>query len=256
GFFASCEHMLDKLGGFAQVFDGATLLETEGIQPSASHQAQVRASVRGHIERRYLAGDLERMYRPRIQRSGAEPHTMNVLRHPQQRPDCRLKEQVVVHADHIEGVPIDRLRERDVVGGPLVGLECDAELHVYIPRRKRGSSASRTPSPMKLKASARVRIASPGKALTHHWSKFCVPAATMAPHSGAGGGEPRPRKLRPEKISSAFPRSSVAMTTAGAMQLGSTARVSRWAFVAPIAREACTYSFSFTPSTRLRNRRA
>src|SRR5262249_7136442 len=151
GFLASGEDVLDKLGGFAQAFDGATLLETEGIQPSASHQAQVRATVRGHVERRYLAGDLERMDRPRIQRRGAEPGTMDVRRHPQQRPERRLEEQVVVHADNIEGVAVDDLRERDVVGGPLVGLERDAELHVYRPRRRRGSSASRTPSPMKLK---------------------------------------------------------------------------------------------------------
>src|SRR5262249_47890874 len=62
----------------------------------------------------------------------------------------------------------------------------------YKLRRSRGSSASRTPSPMKLKAITNVRMARPGNAETHHWSKFSVPWATMAPHSGAGGGEPSP----------------------------------------------------------------
>src|SRR6266581_79590 len=53
----------------------------------------------------------------------------------------------------------------------------------YAARRRRGSSASRTPSPMKLHAMTRVRMARPGKAPTHHWSKLWTPAAPMAPHA-------------------------------------------------------------------------
>src|SRR5207247_4232824 len=150
-------------------------------------------------------------------------------------------------ADHVEVEAVDGLRQRDVVRGPLLGLKRDAELHfekTQTARRSRGSSASRTPSPMKLNAIASVRIASPGNVDTHHWSKFCVPAATIAPHSGAGGGEPRPRKLNPEKIKMALPRSSVAITTAGARQLGSTTRKRTCGSDPPSAREACTYSFS------------
>src|SRR5712691_1738597 len=123
-------------------------------------------------------------------------------------------------------------------------------------RRRRGSSASRTPSPMKLQAMTRVRMARPGKTPTHHWSKLWTPAATMAPHSGAGGGEPRPRKLRPENVRIALPRSSVAMTTAGARQLGSTTLVRMCGSDAPMARDAWTYSFSLTDRTSPRVTRA
>src|SRR5690606_13516571 len=57
-----------------------------------------------------------------------------------------------------------------------------------------GSSQSRTPSPIKLKPMTTVRIASPGKADTHHCATSWRPSATMEPHSGVGGTTPNPRK--------------------------------------------------------------
>src|SRR5438034_998651 len=235
------------------------LLEAKGGKPGASGQAKIGAAVGSHVQHGDLTSDLDGVRGEGIQGRRSEPRPMHVRRHQQQRAQRGLEQEVVVDADHVEVEAVDGLRQRDVVRGPLVGLKRDAELHfekTQTARRSRGSSASRTPSPMKLNAIASVRIASPGNVDTHHWSKFCVPAATIAPHSGAGGGDPSPRKLSPEKVRMAFPRSSVAITRAGARQFGNTTRVSTRASDAPSPREAWTYSFSLTLSTRLRITRA
>src|SRR4029078_7525518 len=59
-------------------------------------------------------------------------------------------------------------------------------IHVQL-RLSRGSSASRSPSPMRLMASTVMRIARPGKAMIHGWAVMNSRAsASMAPHSGMG----------------------------------------------------------------------
>src|SRR5690606_7096207 len=64
-------------------------------------------------------------------------------------------------------------------------INCQKRLHWLLPR---GSSASRRPSPRKLKPRLTMRIAIPGMAATHHWSRMKRrPDAIIAPHSGNGG---------------------------------------------------------------------
>ncbi len=51
----------------------------------------------------------------------------------------------------------------------------------------RGSNTSRRLSPRKLNASTTVKIARPGNVPIHHHWKYCVPSATIDPHSACGG---------------------------------------------------------------------
>src|SRR5215469_14679454 len=76
------------------------------------------------------------------------------------------------------------------------------------------------------------------------------------PQDGAGGGSPRPRKLRDASVMIAPPRLAVAMTTWGATQFGATCRkmILRW--LAPAARADWTYSLSFMARTVERTTRA
>ena len=92
--------------------------------------------------------------------------------------------------------------------------------------RVRGSNTSRRLSPRKLNASTTVKIASPGNVPIHHHWKYCVPSATIDPHSACGGCAPRPRNERPESSRIAFARSSVASTKIGPATFGRTSRKS------------------------------
>src|SRR5439155_19206490 len=89
-----------------------------------------------------------------------------------------------------------------------------------------GSKTSRRLSPRKLNASTTVKIARPGKVPIHHHWKYCVPSATIYPHSAFGGWAPRPRNESPESSRIAFARSSVASTNTGPTTFGSTSRKS------------------------------
>src|SRR5258708_27560898 len=72
------------------------------------------------------------------------------------------------------------------------------------------SPASRSPSPSRLKPKLTMKIASPGMVATHHWSSStCRPEETIAPHSGAGGCAPNPRKPSPAAVRVMPARSSV-----------------------------------------------
>ena len=70
------------------------------------------------------------------------------------------------------------------------GAKCadDRVGHGHQLRRRRGSSASRRPSPMRLMASTVMRMARPGKAMTQGCDIIrSRVSASMAPHSGVGG---------------------------------------------------------------------
>ena len=110
----------------------------------------------------------------------------------------------------------------------------------------RGSNTSRRLSPRKLKASTTVKIASPGNVPIHHHWKYCVPSATIDPHSACGGWAPRPRNERPERSRIAVARSSVIRTSTGPATFGSTSRTSARRALAPSRRADCTYSVSPT----------
>src|SRR5262249_31664446 len=119
-----------------------------------------------------------------------------------------------------------------------------------------GSKTSRRLSPRKLNASTAVKMARPGNVPIHQNWKYCVPAATIEPHSGCGGCAPRPRNERPDRSRIAVARPRVISTSTGPAMFGSTSLNSVRRADAPSSRADWTYSDSPTESTRLRTTRA
>ena len=109
---------------------------------------------------------------------------------------------------------------------------------------------------MKLKASTTVKIARPGNVPTHQSLKFCVPSATIAPHSAVGGWAPRPRNDRPDSSRTAFPMSSVASTSTGPGSVRQDIDEQTRAAGRPSSRDAITYCAELADSTRPRTSRA
>src|SRR4051812_42436178 len=108
---------------------------------------------------------------------------------------------------------------------------------------KRGSAASRSPSPTRLYDVTVKKIASPGNAASHHpLGSSSRAVARTDPQLAVLGGTPSPRKLRADssKIAEATP--NVAATITGASVFGRTWRKIIRASVAPSARAATTYS--------------
>src|SRR5690606_34312383 len=103
----------------------------------------------------------------------------------------------------------------------------------------RGSSASRRPSPSRLKPRLTMRMAKPGIAATHHWSRMKRrPEAIIAPHSGSGGCAPRPRKPSPAAVRMMPAMSSVTRTMSEEMHKGMMWRSTMRHGEAPISRTA------------------
>src|SRR5216683_5309199 len=74
-------------------------------------------------------------------------------------------------------------------------------------QRRRGSSASHSPSPSRLKPNTVRKIAMPGSAATCGATlRYCRLAASMLPQSDVGGWTPRPRKDSPACTSKQMPR--------------------------------------------------
>src|SRR5229473_2724113 len=66
------------------------------------------------------------------------------------------------------------------------------------PARRRGSSASRRPSPNRLNPNTVTKIATPGKVATHHAeARNCRPSTIILPQLGSGGWAPSPRYDKP-----------------------------------------------------------
>src|SRR5215467_3895600 len=121
----------------------------------------------------------------------------------------------------------------------------------------RGSSASRRPSPKRLKPSTVTKIARPGNRANHgFWWMKATLALRSHPQLGVGGWVPSPRndRVASTMIDVAVP--SVVVTMIGASELGSTwlKRIDRSR--APRARHASMYSFSLIDSALPRTRRA
>src|SRR5439155_14090747 len=167
-------------------------------------------------------------------------------------------------AEHLAGLDavVDAVDDRDVA--PRGRQSHPQPLHLQKAHSRassersavRGSNRSRSESPRKLNASTTVKIARPGNVPIHHHWKYCVPSATIDPHSAFGGCAPRPRKDNPDRSRIAFARSSVASTKSGPATFGNTSRKSVRRLDAPRRRAACTYSDSPTESTRPRATRA
>ncbi len=93
---------------------------------------------------------------------------------------------------------------------------------------------------MKFAPIAMDRIANPGNVQIHHCIKLSMPSDTIAPHSGVGGGVPRPRKLSVEKNNIWLPISSVATMITAPIELGKIYFTRILKFDAPTARDAST----------------
>jgi hypothetical protein len=105
----------------------------------------------------------------------------------------------------------------------------------------RGSSASRSPSPSRLKASTRPKVASPGQiAIQGALSTKLFAVLSMLPQPGAGGCWPRPRNDRLASAITAPAIAKVLCTISSAVTLGSTWRSATRQGEAPSARAAST----------------
>ena len=108
-----------------------------------------------------------------------------------------------------------------------------------------GSRTSRRPSPSRLKPRLTTKIAMPGTAGTHHWSRmFSRPTEIMAPHSGVGGCAPRPRNPRPAAVKMTPAMSRVARTIIEERQSGITCTNTMRAQPAPSSRATLMKSLS------------
>src|SRR5215831_5718990 len=124
-------------------------------------------------------------------------------------------------------------------------------------RFKRGSRASRKPSPSMLNASVVRKMASPGQMTIHGFVSIKTKFAFRSqPQLGVGGCVPRPKKLSDDSIRIEVATDRVLVMMRGAMQLGKTWWNKIRSGRSARARTASIYSFSFTDKTLLRTTRA
>src|SRR5438094_1193343 len=109
--------------------------------------------------------------------------------------------------------------------------------------RRRGSSASRSESPNRLKPNTARLIATPGAIASHGaCSRNCMPAPrSMSPHAGVGSFTPRPRNDSDASRRMAWPRKALSMMRYGAITLGTTCRQAMRSGRTPTARAASMY---------------
>jgi hypothetical protein len=122
------EQPSDDLDGFAEPGQQALLVEPELVEPGACHQAEVRATAEGNVQRRNLARDLHRVKRLRVQRGRPEPQALGHARNGEPRHHRRLEGEVVEDRDHVEPRCLCAASDRLVVLEPLVRLETEPEL--------------------------------------------------------------------------------------------------------------------------------
>ena len=74
-----------------------------------------------------------------------------------------------------------------------------------------------------------MAMAAPGMSETHHAvRRYPLPAATMDPHAGVGGGTPAPRKLSVASTIMTQPTCKVTRTVQVATKLGKMERIALW----------------------------
>src|SRR5206468_829486 len=156
-----------------------------------------------------------------------------------------------------EGREIDRRHGRTTIALRSAGVK-----RAWRPRRgggyfRRGSRASRRPSPKRLKPSTVTKMAMPGKSEIQglDWMNATL-AFRSQPQLGVGGWVPSPRKesVASTMIEVAMP--SVVVTMIGARQFGRTWRRRIHGSRTPSARHASMYSFSLMDRTLPLTRRA
>src|SRR5688572_8416047 len=122
---------------------------------------------------------------------------------------------------------------------------------------RRGSAASRSPSPTRLYEVTVKKIANPGKAASHQpLGRMSRALERMDPQLATEGGTPNPRKLKVDSMRIAEATPNVAATRTGARVFGSTCRKMVRQSDAPKALAATTYSRDFVFNTSPRVRRA
>src|SRR2546427_75918 len=123
--------------------------------------------------------------------------------------------------------------------------------------RRRGSSASRIPSPKRLYESTVTRIASPGYRDNHQpISIASLPSLRMLPQVACGGGTPSPRNDRPDSVRIAAGMPSVIATSTGAIAFGRMWRQTIRKPLAPTACDQMTNSRSLSARNSARTSRA
>src|SRR5437879_2198014 len=109
----------------------------------------------------------------------------------------------------------------------------------------RGSRASRSPSPSKLKASVVAKRNRPGNTIIHQATVKMAPASdSILPQDGVVGGTPIPRKDSAASNRMLFGMIKVVNTRTGAATFGRMSRVMILRLLAPAAAAASTNSFS------------
>src|SRR5437016_3493382 len=161
------------------------------------------------------------------------------------------------------GLPHTPLKRARLPVPPL--RRCEAEVYRYRTRltnlpilcRRRGSSASRIPSPRRLYERTVTRIANPGYTDSHQpISIASLPSLRMLPQVACGGWTPSPRNDRPDSVRIAAGMPSVIATSTGAIAFG---RIWRQTIRKPLAPTACdqmTNSRSLSARNSARTSRA
>src|SRR4029453_13064545 len=117
-------------------------------------------------------------------------------------------------------------------------------------RFKRGSRASRRPSPSMLNASVVRKMAIPGNTTSQGLVSINTRFAFRShPQLGVGGCVPNPKKLSDDSMRIEVDTESVLVIIIGAMQLGSTWWNKTRQRLSARARTASIYSFSLTDRT-------
>ena len=122
------EQPADDLDRLAQRREGSCGLDPELVEPGALDEAQVRAPVRGAVERGDLAGDLDGVEGVRVERGRADPDPPGRGRDLEQRGNRGREEEVVIDRDDVEARLLGASREGRVRSRRLVRLEAEADL--------------------------------------------------------------------------------------------------------------------------------
>ena len=103
--------------------DGPLRVQADKIQPASTHQAQVRPPVRGFIQKRNIAGDIDGVTGKRIDRCRTNLDAGRVSRDFQQRQPGGLIEHVIIDAHTSKAVVFNDLRQRPISRNRLIRLK-------------------------------------------------------------------------------------------------------------------------------------
>src|SRR5690606_31669938 len=142
--------------------------------------------------------------------------------------------------------------ERDAADGldrPFPLAEVDVQvanreqrIHGHHPKVLRGSSASRTASPMKTSRLSISEITAKPESPSHGACRLFLPCDSSSPSDGEPGGRPKPRKSSAVSVVTEPPRMKGMKVSVATMALGRMCRRMTVQFETPRARAAVMYS--------------